>query len=91
MISVLLIMLMQAGGAYTHLPKLTLFPPSYAAPAIATWVKPDALGGRCSVHMPRMAIPKDVEFQMGIIVPGDVDPKIITAPVPECPAAKPGK
>jgi hypothetical protein len=82
---------MQAGGAYTHLPKLTLFPKPFAAPAIASLAKPDALAGRCSVHMPRMAIPKDVKFQLGIIVPPEMDSGMIKAPAPECPAPKAGK
>jgi len=91
MIPVLWVVLMQAGGAYTHLPKLTLFPNSYTTAAIASTVKAEGMAGPCSVHMPRMAIPKDVKFQMGIIVPPETDPKMIQAPAPECPAAKPGQ
>ena len=91
MIPVLLAVLMQAGGAYTHLPKLTLFPQRANVPAIASLAQPEDPAVPCSVHMPRMAIPKDVKFRLGIIVPPETDPKMIKAPAPECPAPKSGK
>jgi hypothetical protein len=88
MIPILVAVLMQAGGAYTHLPKLTLFPQYQTAPAIASLVKPEAVAGRCSVHMPRMAIPKDVEFHIDTIKPAVIVEPTVTVPAPECPAPK---
>jgi hypothetical protein len=88
MIPVLLAVLMQAGGAYTHLPKVTLLPQVQTAPAIASLVKPDALPGRCSVHMPRMVIPKDVEFHIRTIKPAVFNEPSAVVPAPECPAPK---
>jgi hypothetical protein len=84
MISALLVVMMQAGGTYTHLPKLTLFPTPVAAPAIAKIVKQDAAQGLCSVHMPRMAVPKDVEFYMGTLKPQSAGMPTAVVPAPEC-------
>lgn len=93
MIPVLLAVLMQAGGAYTHLPKLALFPnPGVMSLTTAGPPPKVAMAERpCSVHMPRMAIPKDVNFQIGTVAPAATEMPAISAPAPECPAPKPGK
>ena len=79
MISALLVVMMQAGGAYTHLPKLTLFPSDGTVKALPAEV-------RCSVHMPRMAVPKDVEFHIGILKPQPARIPTAVLPAPECKA-----
>ena len=86
MIPVLLVVLMQAGGAYTHLPKLTLFPTPVTAPAIAAVVPKDAPLDLCSVRMPRMAIPKGVHFTMLMLKAPVIDAPSVAVPAPECPA-----
>lgn len=103
MITVLMVVLMQAGGAYTHLPKVTLFPKPVAqveaqpvvtsGPVNVVTTQPMAVAGappdRCSARMPRLAIPKDVEFHIGVIQPAVTDQQSIVKPAPECPAPKP--
>jgi hypothetical protein len=100
MIPILVAVLMQAGGAYTHLPKVTLFPkPALAAQAPLTSgqnftttepasVKLAGAGDRCSVRMPQMAIPKDVEFHIDTIKPAVIVEPSVVVPAPECPAPK---
>jgi hypothetical protein len=85
---------MQSAGSYTHLPQLTLFPKgvnivTIGEPAV---IFQDGAPGGCSVRMPRMAIPKDVKFQIRALeVTKDIDPKSVIAPAPECPAPESGK
>ncbi len=103
MIPILVAVLMQAGGAYTHLPKVTLFPkPAMAAQAAVTpvqiwttaepaFVKMAGAEDRCSVRMPRMAIPRDVEYHIDTIKPAVIVEPSVVVPAPECPAPKPDK
>lgn len=85
MIPILVVVLMQAGAPFTQLPRLTLFPNK------PDLLKSEAPPARCSVYMPRMAVPKDVKFQLRTVVPMASESPRITVPAPECPAPKPGE